>query len=299
MGQGRSKENIDLSKSTHFSTEEISNLRQNVKQQDQNNITEDVFKDSVKQCLPSVSSSDDLFLKRLYAAFGGDQEKSIDFRKFVDGLSVFMKGTFEEKLKLSFRLYDVDKDGFISKDELELVMLQLSQISEENEDQSEEIQRSIDCMFKDFDVDGDGRLSFEEYKLSAMKEPLIADFLERFLDQHNITNNKRPLSRASSVRSRKSSPVINPQHRLSLRLTQAELLDFSHQQQLLNNNLSETSPRSSEYLSFTPVSAETGNDTTPPSPQSSASSSNGRSSLPHWVSRGPSMASLDAAMVSM
>lgn len=127
-----------------------------------------------------------------------------------------------------------------------------------------------------------------------MKEPLIADFLERFLDQHNITNN----TRAPSVRSRKSSPVINPQHRLSLRLTQAELLDFSHQQQLLNNNLSETSPRSSEYLSFTPVSDEASN-TTPPSPQSSASSSNGRPSLPHRVSRGPSMTSLDAAMVSM
>ncbi|GAA5802394.1 hypothetical protein HPULCUR_007859 [Helicostylum pulchrum] len=139
-------------------------------------------------------------------------------------------------------------------------------------------------------------MSFEEYKLSAMKEPLIADFLERFLDQHNITNNTRPLSRTGSIRSRKSSPVINPQHRLSLRLTQAELLDFSHQQQLLNNNLSETSPRNSEYLSFTPVSAEGG---TPPSPESLASSSNGRPSLPHRTSRGPSMTSLDAAMVLM
>lgn len=129
-----------------------------------------------------------------------------------------------------------------------------------------------------------------------MKEPLIADFLERFLDRHHITNNTRPLSRTGSVRSRKSSPVSNAQHRLSLRLTQAELLDFSHQQQLLNNNLSETSPRNSEYLSFTPVSAEAG---TPPSPESSASSSNGRPSLPHRVSRGPSMTSIDAAMVSM
>lgn len=34
---------------------------------------------SVKQYIPTVSNNDDVFLKRLYAAFGGDQEKSIDF----------------------------------------------------------------------------------------------------------------------------------------------------------------------------------------------------------------------------
>lgn len=76
---------------------------------------------------------------------------------------------------VSFKLYDVDKDGFISKDELEHVMLQLvsfngicrvalcwqqcqSKIMSAEDKQDEEIQRSIDCMFEDFDVDCDGKL---------------------------------------------------------------------------------------------------------------------------------------------
>jgi Ca2+-binding EF-hand superfamily protein len=160
MGQGKSRENNALSKTTHFSTKEIDNLRQNVKTEDQNNITADVFKDSVKQCMPTVSMTDDAFLQRLYCAFGGDEENDqcLDFSKFVDGLSVFMKGTPEEKLKLSFKLYDVDKDEFISKNELEHVMLQLSNMMPDQDKQDEEIQRSIDCMFEDFDVDCDGKL---------------------------------------------------------------------------------------------------------------------------------------------
>ncbi|KAI7889889.1 uncharacterized protein EV154DRAFT_513249 [Mucor mucedo] len=279
MGQSKSKENNALSKSTHFSPKEIQDLRQRVNSQDQDKITEDVFKNSVKQYLPTVSANDEPFLKRLYAAFGGDREKSIDFREFVDGLSIFVKGTADEKLKLSFKLYDVDKDGFISKTELEQVMLQLSQMSDE--DRSEEVQCAIDCMFRDLDVDCDGKLSFEEYKLSEMKEPLVVDFLEEFLSQHNLSEHSTVPS-PNSNRSGASSPTTTTTatgrpvsvHRLS----QAELLDYSHHQQQKT-----PSPKPSFTQPLTPI------ETTPPPLEH-------RPSLPHRLSRGASMPSLDVAM---
>lgn len=45
-----------------------------------------------------MSSNDDAFLEQLYSAFDVDDNKAIDFSEFVDGLSVFMKGSPEEKL---------------------------------------------------------------------------------------------------------------------------------------------------------------------------------------------------------
>lgn len=299
MGQSKSKQNQDLSKATHFSKNEINVLRSNVKEKDQDNITEDVFKDSVKQCVPSVSNNDDVFLKRLFAAFGGNEDKSIDFSEFVDGLSIFIKGTPEEKLKLSFKLYDLDKDGYISKEELEKVMLQLSQVLSKNEDQSEEIQNAIDFMFQDFDLDGDGKLSFNEYKLSAIKEPLVADFIEGFLDQHNLSQKPKILSRPASVASEKSLKASNKsQHRLSVKLSQAELLDYSHQQQVLNLSESTTptySPRNSLYLQpLTPVESPDGSNS-----ESATPPMNSPTTKRHRLSRGTSMASLDAAMVSL
>lgn len=69
----------------------------------------------------------------------------MDFSEFVDGLSIFIKGNSEEKLtckcsfflkkkkikksnifySVSFKLYDVNHDGFLTKTELERVMLKL------------------------------------------------------------------------------------------------------------------------------------------------------------------------------
>ncbi|KAG0174569.1 hypothetical protein DFQ28_005724 [Apophysomyces sp. BC1034] len=305
MGQAKSKENRALARATHFSTKEINDLRQDIeataKQADQISITEDVFKETVKKYVPSVSSNDDVFLKRLYAAFDVNNTKALDFTEFVDGLSVFMKGTPEEKMALSFKLYDVDHDGYLTKEELERVMLQLSYTFSED-DQKNEITSLIARMFEDLDVDGDGKLSFNEYKLSAMKEPLIIDFLEHFLDEHDLSKQPRPPSRPPSIRSYRSNRSLTPirkvpgspsQHRLSLRLSQAELLEYSHQQQ----RLSVCSTSASSHHS--PKSSTIG---VPPSPVRSNSQGivyTQRIQSSHRLSRGTSMASIDAAINSM
>ncbi|KAG0171537.1 hypothetical protein DFQ28_000866 [Apophysomyces sp. BC1034] len=313
MGQARSKENRALAKKTHFSPKEINHLRQNLEatsatKSDKASITEDVFTQTVKKYVPSVSPNDEVFLKRLYAAFDVHNNKSIDFGEFVDGLSVFMKGNPDEKLALSFKLYDADHDNYLTKTELERVMLQLSHAFSE-EDRTNEIKTIVSRMFDDLDVDNDGKLSFEEYRLSAMKEPLIVDFLEQFLAEHNLSNQPRPPSRPPSVRSYRSGRSLTPiggyhrspgsptghQSRLSVRLSQAELLDYSHHQQRLNSV--PTSPTSSSH---SPRSTATSG--APPSPIRSNSpvvgahssrSNHGR------LSRGTSMTSLDAALTSM
>jgi serine/threonine-protein phosphatase 2B regulatory subunit len=59
------------------------------------------------------------FAERLFSVFDINKDSAINFREFVCGLSVFCsKGTLDEKLQLSFRIYDRDEDGFIDKGEL-------------------------------------------------------------------------------------------------------------------------------------------------------------------------------------
>ncbi|CAO3703161.1 unnamed protein product [Rhizopus stolonifer] len=207
MGQAKSKDSL-LSKKTHFSKSEIQDLRHKVNQKNSDIGPED-FKQTVKQCVASVSSQDDVFLEQLYSAFTGDhQKRALDFDEFVDGLSIFMKGNPQEKLSLSFKLYDVDHDGYLTRPELERVLLKLSSTFSK-EDRAAEIQEMVDQLFKDFDVDNDERLSFEEYKLSAMKEPLMVDFLEQFLDEHHLTTDPYRRSKAELFER------ISPERRLS------------------------------------------------------------------------------------
>ena len=46
----------------------------------------------------------------------------ITFGDFMNFLSTLSKGTLQEKIYWSFRFYDVNKDGIISRDEMMKVM---------------------------------------------------------------------------------------------------------------------------------------------------------------------------------
>lgn len=51
---------------------------------------------------------------------------SVDFQEFVGGLSAFSsKGGRDEKLRFAFKVYDMDRDGYISNGELYLVLKQM------------------------------------------------------------------------------------------------------------------------------------------------------------------------------
>jgi hypothetical protein len=130
-----------------------------------------------------------------------------------------------------------------------------------------------------------------------MKEPLVADFLEKFLDMHGLKKEKRP----AVLRSKKSSSSNHSTHRLSYRLSQAELLDYSYQQN--QQKLSaDSSPRNSIYLPLTPIVLPSESSSTTNSPQlttPSSTFSNSRPSLNNRASRGTSVASIDAAVIQM
>ena len=59
----------------------------------------------------------------MIAIFDEDGGGTVDFQEFVSGLSAFSsKGNKEEKLKFAFKVYDIDRDGYISNGELFIVL---------------------------------------------------------------------------------------------------------------------------------------------------------------------------------
>ncbi|KAF9426939.1 hypothetical protein BGZ94_005753 [Podila epigama] len=195
MGAKHSKENKDLARRTHFSKREIHALRREFEKTSNSSrssvLTEAQFKEAsnILGC-PSIfrrilhsSPLDDVFLTRLFSAFDTNPDsKGVNFKDFIEGLSIFMKGTSDEKLELSFKLYDIDHAGYITRPGLERAMTQLhSVVAGSSQDETHQIQELVKRIFDDLDVNNDGKLSLEEYKLNSMKEPLIIDFLGQFL----------------------------------------------------------------------------------------------------------------------
>lgn len=59
----------------------------------------------------------------MISIFDEDGGGSVDFKEFINGLSAFSsKGNKDEKLRFVFKVYDIDRDGYISNGELFLVL---------------------------------------------------------------------------------------------------------------------------------------------------------------------------------
>jgi Ca2+-binding EF-hand superfamily protein len=75
-------------------------------------------------------------------------------------------------MTVSFRLYDLDGDGFITPDELmklfkDVMRSSYSHISDE------ELQRIVAATFEECDVNKDGKIDYNEYLRMAKKRPRV------------------------------------------------------------------------------------------------------------------------------
>ncbi|XP_032870299.1 calcineurin B homologous protein 2-like [Amblyraja radiata] len=130
--------------------------------------------------------------ERIINAFFPDRRDTVDFRSFIRILACFRPvrmvkspdplspepiNSRDNKLRFAFQLYDQDRDGKISRDELYQVLFMMME-AEVTEDQLDNI---IDRTIQEADQDGDGTISFEDFKKSLEKVNLEHKMSIRFL----------------------------------------------------------------------------------------------------------------------
>ncbi|KAJ1549956.1 hypothetical protein HK096_009506 [Nowakowskiella sp. JEL0078] len=92
-------------KKSEVTENEIKNLKNEFEKvaDAEHTVTKDQFKQTLVNHVQSWSAGAQyLFLERLFDAFDLDGNQKIDFREFIQGLSVFLKGTPEEKMECVF-----------------------------------------------------------------------------------------------------------------------------------------------------------------------------------------------------
>ncbi|KAK0251421.1 Calcineurin subunit B [Friedmanniomyces endolithicus] len=157
MGNTSSAMLENIVQSSNFDRDEVDRLRKRFMKLDKDNsgtIERDEF-----LSLPQVSSNP--LATRMIAIFDEDGGGDVDFQEFVSGLSAFSsKGNKEEKLKFAFKVYDIDRDGYISNGELFIVLKMM--VGSNLKDQ--QLQQIVDKTIMEADLDHDGKISFAEFQ---------------------------------------------------------------------------------------------------------------------------------------
>jgi len=99
-------------------------------------------------------------VQRVIEIFDQDGNGEVDFKEFIEGVSQFsVRGDKDSKLKFAFKIYDMDKDGFISNGEL----FQVLKMMVGNNLKDTQLQQIVDKTIIYADQDGDGKISYEEF----------------------------------------------------------------------------------------------------------------------------------------
>ncbi|XP_006834360.1 PREDICTED: EF-hand calcium-binding domain-containing protein 1-like [Chrysochloris asiatica] len=119
--------------------------------------------------------TDDKLMDRVFFVFDKNNDNHINVNEWVKGLSVFLRGTFEEKLKFCFEVYYLNGDGYISEEEI-FDMLRNSLHQYLPEEQTDEgIKELVEITLKKMDYDNDGKISFADFERAVREDTLLLE----------------------------------------------------------------------------------------------------------------------------
>jgi len=116
----------------------------------------------------------------IFSTMDTERTGVVTFEDFAAGLAVLQRGSLEEKLRWTFGLYDINKDGVIDSTEIREVTASVYDLmghpggERERSDLTDQvIARRADNLFQRLDLDSDGVVSLEDFLTSCLQDSNI------------------------------------------------------------------------------------------------------------------------------
>ncbi|KAF4108246.1 Kv channel interacting protein 3b, calsenilin isoform X1 [Onychostoma macrolepis] len=171
-----------LQAQTKFTRKELQSLYRGFKNECPSGLVdEETFKSIYSQFFPQGDAT--TYAHFLFNAFDMDRNGSIRFEDFVIGLSVLLRGSETEKLRWAFNLYDINKDGYITKEEMLAIMKSIYDMMGRytfpcvKDDAAFE---HVEKFFQKMDRNRDGVVTIDEFIETCQKDENIMSSMQLF-----------------------------------------------------------------------------------------------------------------------
>ncbi|XP_059551345.1 Kv channel-interacting protein 1 isoform X1 [Myotis daubentonii] len=171
-----------LEAQTNFTKRELQVLYRGFKNECPSGVVnEETFKQIYAQFFPHGDAS--TYAHYLFHAFDTTQTGSVKFEDFVTALSILLRGTVHEKLRWTFNLYDINKDGYINKEEMmDIVKAIYDMMGKYTHPvlREDTPRQHVDVFFQKMDKNKDGIVTLDEFLESCQEDDNIMRSLQLF-----------------------------------------------------------------------------------------------------------------------
>lgn len=104
--------------------------------------------------------TEEILMERIFCSWDKAHEGlPLRLEGWLIGLSTFLRGTPAERAAFCFRVYDLNTDGFITKDEMFTLLRNCLIKQPQDEDPDEGVKDLVEIVLKKFDIDKDGKVN--------------------------------------------------------------------------------------------------------------------------------------------
>lgn len=169
-------------------------------------IDRSVFRELLHSTFDIVT--EETLMERIFCAWEkGYEGLPIRLEGWILGLSTFLKGSQAEKTAFCFRVYDLNGDGHITKDEMFALLRNCLIKQPQEEDPDEGVKDLVEIALRKLDMDKDGKVSggwgskilkminrftlpqvsFQDYQEAIAEEPLLLEAFGQCLPSDRAT----------------------------------------------------------------------------------------------------------------
>ncbi|XP_053711780.1 Kv channel-interacting protein 2-like isoform X1 [Synchiropus splendidus] len=179
----RKPERLDrLVDQTNFSRKELQVLYRGFKNECPGGVVnEETFKNIYSQFFPQGDTS--MYAHFLFDAFDTHNNGAVSFEDFVLSLSIILRGSVTDKLNWAFNLYDLNKDGCITREEMTDIVQSIYDMMGKYTSPSMKDSAPkdhVDIFFQKMDRNNDGVVTIEEFLETCTKDENIMQSMHLF-----------------------------------------------------------------------------------------------------------------------